>query len=295
MLRPTTLGLLAIGVLVAPLSAQDKEGVDGFAINFKAGGKYVAITIKKDTLKAYVDGRIVTSVNLHKPARATNILAANGQPVATIQSLATGKVLNKPVARAELGINVAEVGPALAKHLELDPKQCVIVLSADKGKAADKAGLEKHDIVVGIDGNARVSRKSLTKLIATKKPGDRITLRVLRGGEPTKVVVKLGKARSSRVHYRGAVADVLAAQAGKALVPSSPKLNLHPTLLYGIGADQVVSSLGYPTQSLPWSMTTGVATGKATARSKALEKELALLRTELGRLRKLMDKLLQQK
>ncbi|MHC4663316.1 MAG: M20/M25/M40 family metallo-hydrolase [Planctomycetota bacterium] len=58
---------------------------------------------------------------------------------------------------------------------------------------AEKAGLEKDDIIVSINGTKLKSRRDLMTCLRGKKPGDELKLVVLREGKEEKVSLKLAK------------------------------------------------------------------------------------------------------
>jgi putative serine protease PepD len=66
------------------------------------------------------------------------------------------------------------------------------VESVTPGGPADKAGLQKDDVIKAIDGQAIKDPSDLSSAIATKKPGDTVTLRIERSGLTQELDVKLG-------------------------------------------------------------------------------------------------------
>ncbi len=61
------------------------------------------------------------------------------------------------------------------------------------GSAAEKAGLREGDIVLEFDGEKITPQNSLTKLIMKYKPGDKVTLKILRGSKKMNIKVILGE------------------------------------------------------------------------------------------------------
>jgi putative serine protease PepD len=66
------------------------------------------------------------------------------------------------------------------------------VQSVTPGGPADKAGLQKDDVIKAIDGQAIKDPSDLSSAIAVKKPGDIVTLRIERNGLTQELDVKLG-------------------------------------------------------------------------------------------------------
>ena len=61
------------------------------------------------------------------------------------------------------------------------------------GSGAEKAGIERDDIILEIDGRKITQENSLAKIILNYNPGDEATLKILRGGEEKTIKVVLGE------------------------------------------------------------------------------------------------------
>ncbi|MEI7592027.1 MAG: trypsin-like peptidase domain-containing protein [Actinomycetes bacterium] len=68
------------------------------------------------------------------------------------------------------------------------------VANVVSGSAADKAGIQAGDLITGIDGADIVTPADLSSAIGSHKPGDQITLDVVRGKQDGQVDVTLGSA-----------------------------------------------------------------------------------------------------
>jgi putative serine protease PepD len=66
------------------------------------------------------------------------------------------------------------------------------VESVTPGGPADKAGLQKDDVIKAVDGQAIKDPTDLSSAIEVKKPGDTVTLRIERNGLTQELDVKLG-------------------------------------------------------------------------------------------------------
>jgi S1-C subfamily serine protease len=106
-----------------------------------------------------------------------------------------------------LGVGVETIEPSVAKVVGGLPSHGVIVASVVRGSPAAKAGLEPPtrrvtvngvtmllggDAIVGIDGKAISTAQQLSSAVALRKPGDRVTLDVVRAGKSRTVSVTLG-------------------------------------------------------------------------------------------------------
>jgi serine protease Do len=66
-----------------------------------------------------------------------------------------------------------------------------------KDGAAIKAGLKKNDVIVYVEGTEITTRESLQQLLENYKPGDSITVRVMRGEETVEKKITLQKQSAS--------------------------------------------------------------------------------------------------
>lgn len=68
-----------------------------------------------------------------------------------------------------------------------DADDGVTVIGVAEGSAAEKAGIEKQDIITGFDGEPVKKTVDLTYPISRKRPGDHGTVEVLRDGKPLRL------------------------------------------------------------------------------------------------------------
>lgn len=72
--------------------------------------------------------------------------------------------------------------------------EALIVAQVAADGPAAKAGLEKNDLIVALDGQAVATLEALRAALQAKAPGDRVTLTIRRGdAEPTDIEVTLGE------------------------------------------------------------------------------------------------------
>jgi S1-C subfamily serine protease len=124
----------------------------------------------------------------------------------TARSIADQLIATGHVEHAWLGVEVATIDPAVAKVVRDLPAHGVVVVSATKGSPAAKAGLEAAtrqvtvngvsallggDAIVKLDGTPIDSAQQFASVIALRKPGERVTLEVVRAGKSRTVSVTL--------------------------------------------------------------------------------------------------------
>lgn len=96
-----------------------------------------------------------------------------------------------------IGISYVPLNPAIAAQLNISQTQGVLVMQIESDSPAASAGLEQHDIITEIDGNKLTSDSALARALQSKKPGDTITLTILRSGNSQQISLTLGTVPSS--------------------------------------------------------------------------------------------------
>ena len=88
----------------------------------------------------------------------------------------------RPV-RGWLGVEAQAITPQIARALELDDTQGVVVVGVVRGGPAHRAGLQPGDVIVAIDGKKIAEARQALLAISSRKPGNRVKLEVLRNGK----------------------------------------------------------------------------------------------------------------
>lgn len=102
------------------------------------------------------------------------------------QILKTGKVR-----RGQLGIVIQPVTPELADNLKLSEIRGVIVSDVRPNSAAERAGIQRGDIVLDINGKKVDDGNDLRNRVAQTMPGEDVKLKVLRKGSEVELTAKL--------------------------------------------------------------------------------------------------------
>lgn len=96
-----------------------------------------------------------------------------------------------PEGNGWLGVQLAPVPAAVAAQLQIEPGG-VMIRNLFEGSPADKAGLQRYDVVVALDGRSLDEGVELfSRLVRQRKEGDTIDLKLFRGGQKTNVSVIL--------------------------------------------------------------------------------------------------------
>jgi S1-C subfamily serine protease len=128
-------------------------------------------------------------------------------PVTSVRYSLDQLKANGKVDYAYLGVTSESLYPQLAEHLGIDSKSGALITDVVNGSPADDAGLKgatgettfqlQHvktggDVVIAVDGKPVLQNNDLSKLVAQHKPGDTVTLNIIRGGQHATVDVTLG-------------------------------------------------------------------------------------------------------
>ena len=97
------------------------------------------------------------------------------------------------IERTSLGVEVFVLEEELAKELNLDITEGLLVDAVLEGSAAQYAGLRPNDVLVEIDGKKLKTFNDLKNQIDLAKVGDSIELKVYRNGKYIDVPVRLKK------------------------------------------------------------------------------------------------------
>ena len=91
------------------------------------------------------------------------------------------------VQRAILGITILNVNDEIAKDFGLPSVEGVFIRNVMENSSAHKAGLRINDVIVGINGRKTSSVPELQEQVALFRPGDVVSLEVLRNGKKLRV------------------------------------------------------------------------------------------------------------
>lgn len=89
-----------------------------------------------------------------------------------------------------IGVETDTPGPATSAQLGLDRGRSTLITHVRGGRPADRAGLERYDVVVAINGSNEADPSDLRRAIRRTEPGTPLTLTVVRGGEQMDVIVE---------------------------------------------------------------------------------------------------------
>jgi S1-C subfamily serine protease len=146
-----------------------------------SGGPLVNLAGQVIGINTLVAGQAEPGVPAQGIGFAISIAAA--KPIAD-QLVATGQVVYP-----YLGISDIDLNPAIAAQLGIAQTDGIIIRRVGRGSPADQAGLQRYDVVTAVDGKTLTGDSDLQRLLRAHKPGDTLTLSVIR--EKQKLTVKV--------------------------------------------------------------------------------------------------------
>ena len=90
------------------------------------------------------------------------------------------------VQRGYLGVQIHNITSDLVKEEGLDVTAGVFIEGVTEGSAAEKAGLQRGDVVVEIEGRRITQSSQLQEMIARQRPGDKVEMVINRKGKTIK-------------------------------------------------------------------------------------------------------------
>ena len=117
-------------------------------------------------------------------------------PIDLAQKVAQDIIEFGHVRRPRLGVEVGPVTAADAEAFKLPAVAGAVMRAVTPGQPADRAGIEMGDVIVGLNGHAIRTQTQFMEELARLRPGDRVTLDIIRYGERLRKTVQLGEFES---------------------------------------------------------------------------------------------------
>jgi len=116
-------------------------------------------------------------------------------PVNTAQAIAQQIIQVGYFSRPYMGINFQPINPDIATRYNLPAQWGVYVMQVEAGSPASQAGLKQADIITKVGDVTLDETHSYVNTLFTFKPGDTISLDVMRDGKDVQVQITLGEAK----------------------------------------------------------------------------------------------------
>ena len=107
-------------------------------------------------------------------------------PINTVRAIAEELISDGKAVHATLGVNTRSVTDGT--------RDGALVLNVEPNGPGAKAGIREQDVIIAVDDKEVGSSEELQVAVDAHKPGDTITLEVVRNGSSTKVQATLATA-----------------------------------------------------------------------------------------------------
>lgn len=115
------------------------------------------------------------------------------------------------VQRGVLGVSGGELNAMASKELGIKETQGFYIKEVQKKSGAEKAGLQKGDIIIKLDNQNVATFADLSGYINTKRPNDKVEVTIIREGKNKIVTVVLSKNESFNTEFKGIELENIAA------------------------------------------------------------------------------------
>lgn len=150
------------------------EGKDQFACRFLSAVLFLGI-LSASCFCAL----LLASCSVGVPAR--NVAQSTSSGGAAAIDFAGG-IESGGGSQGYLGVHIQDMTPELASYIGLKSPMGTLVAQVDKGGAAAKAGVKKQDIILAVNDIPIVNSRFLSRIIASRAPGDLVRLTIHRRG-----------------------------------------------------------------------------------------------------------------
>ena len=127
-------------------------------------------------------------------------------PVTLVKKVIDDLLEYGTVQRGLLGIMIGDVNAQVAEQQNLTVNQGVFVSRVNENSAAEEAGIESGDVIIGINDRAVDNVSELQEMVARNRPGDAVIVRLLRDGKEMDFEARLKNTSGNREVVRRAVA-----------------------------------------------------------------------------------------
>jgi len=192
-------------------------------------------------------------------------------PISQVNRILKDLRSGKPVSRGYLGIGPAELDQAYQDALGV--KAGVVVSTVEKGQAADKAGVQRLDVITALDGQPVKSPDEVVAVVSSRRAGDTLKMTIFRDGKTLTLTATLGDRKELEAQRRRAAGEEPEEEPAQKPQGDQKSLNLEKT--YGFTVEPMDAK----------NRLKGVVVTSVDPRSPAAERGLGpgMVITEVGR------------
>jgi S1-C subfamily serine protease len=112
-------------------------------------------------------------------------------PINTAKEVLKDLVEHGKVVRSYLGVQIVDLTQDMSDALELGVKSGVVVMDIVPKGPAEKAGLQRYDVILEYNRDKVASSEQLINLVRKTKPGSSVALLIMRDGQTKLVTARL--------------------------------------------------------------------------------------------------------
>lgn len=139
-----------------------------------------------------VCGHVVGVNEAYIPPQSGAVSLGFATPSVVATSIADQLIAKGVAQHPFLGVNVTNLTPNIAQALGTSAHQGVVVVSVVRGGPAEKAGLQRGDVIVKLGSHQVTDYADLLGELRTTKPGNQVPITVNRGGQEKTLTVTIG-------------------------------------------------------------------------------------------------------
>ena len=140
-----------------------------------------------------IDGNLVGIPSSIFTRGGGNIGIGFAIPVNTVKNIMEQIIEFGSVRRGLLGVIISDINQEVAEELGLDISKGALIQEVSPDSAAEDAGLEAGDVIVGVNEAEINNSSELRNAIGLKRSGERVRITVIRGNKKLKKSAKLGE------------------------------------------------------------------------------------------------------
>jgi serine protease Do len=141
-----------------------------------------------------VDGKVIGINSVIFSQSGGNVGIGFAIPVNMVKDLLPQLKKGK-VVRGWLGVMIQEITPELKDTLGLKDEKGALISDVVKDSPAEKAGLERGDVIISMDGKKIGEMNDLPYMVAKTPVGNTIKLKIIRGGKELTKDVTIAEAK----------------------------------------------------------------------------------------------------
>jgi len=128
-------------------------------------------------------------------------------PINLAHSVAEDLIEDGQINRGYIGVRIEGIGPSMRKSLNLGDRDGVLIQESIAGSAGANAGLKQGDVILEVDGVPVHTPNHLQSLIAQKRAGQSVKLKIFRDGNELTRSVTLQPRESSESELSSATTE----------------------------------------------------------------------------------------